>query len=239
MKTFIVSLIAFFLSSVNLYSQHEFRDRTFQNNQFENDQRFEDARLGNIDEAMLDSIIVNKMQTNHIPGLQALIVKHDEIIWSKNYGYANIVLNHSVEDSTLFLMASVSKTILATAIMQFWEADSFDLDDNINDYLDDFQVTNPNHPNDTITIRMIMTHTSSIADNWENVLRPLETCGDSPIPLDTFLINYFTPGGNYYYAANFNSWSPASNTWDYCNVAVCILAYLVEKFSGVSFDQNE
>jgi CubicO group peptidase (beta-lactamase class C family) len=85
--------------------------------------------------------------------------------------------------------------------MQFWEADSFDLDDNINDYLDNFQIINPYYPNDTITIRMLMTHTSSLRDwgNW-NFLYTLETCGDSPIALDSFLINYLTPGGIYYSA---------------------------------------
>jgi CubicO group peptidase (beta-lactamase class C family) len=104
------------------------------------------------------------MNAYHIPGVAALITTRDDgIIWKLNYGYANVSLQQPIEDSTLFIIASISKTIVATAIMQFWEADSFDLDDNINDYLDDFQVSNPNHPNDTITFRMLLNHTSSIA----------------------------------------------------------------------------
>jgi CubicO group peptidase (beta-lactamase class C family) len=120
--------------------------------------------------------------------------------------------------------------------MQFWEADSFDLDDNINDYLDDFQVHIPYHNNDTVTFRMLMTHTSNIADNW-NVFNALTVCGDSPILLDTFLINYFTPGGIYYNSSlNFLNATPGT-MWQYCNAGICILAYLVEKFSGMSFEQ--
>ena len=190
-----------------------------------------------IDTTNLDLLIMSAMETYHIPGLAALITKKDSgIVWKRNYGYANVALNQPVEDSTLFIIASVSKTIVATAIMQFWEADSFDLDDNINDYLEDFQVNIFNYENDSITFRMLLTHTSSIEDNW-GVLDALTICGDSPIPLDSFLVEYFTPGGIYYNSAlNFISATPGT-VWEYSNVAVCILAHLVEKFSGMSFDQ--
>ena len=221
------------LSSKNLYSQHERLESLPKEERVLND--FSKSAI--MDSTELDSIIINTMETYHIPGLAALInTKEDGIIWKRNYGYANIEFNRPVMDTTLFLMASISKTIVATAIMQFWEADSFDLDDNINDYLDNFQVTHPNYPNDTITFRMLMTHTSSINDNW-SILTPLVTCGDSPIPLDSFLVNYFTPGGIYYSQANFNYWSPTSNTYDYSNVGIALLAYVVERFSGTSFDE--
>jgi len=237
MKKIQLMFLVLCVISTNLYSQYEFLDRTFHNINFSDQQTEIDAPFENIDEAMLDSIIVNTMQTGHIPGLQALIVKQNEIVWSNNYGYANIALNRPVEDSTLFFLASVTKTIVATAIMQLWEDGLFDLDDNINDYLlPDFEVINPYFPNDTITIRMLMVHSSSINDNWDQVLYPLVVCGDSPIPLDSFFVNYFTPGGIYNYAANFNGFAPGSN-YDYSNVGSCILAYIIEKLSGVTFEQ--
>jgi CubicO group peptidase (beta-lactamase class C family) len=236
MKTLVLlSFILMFFVSV-LYSQSEFKNKTQKNNSVLEQQIQSYETTGNIDEQMLDSIIAQTMGIYHIPGWQGLIVKHNQIIWSKNFGYANIALNKPVEDSTLFLVASISKTIVATAIMQFWEADYFDLDDKINDYLTDFQVVNPNHQNDSITFRMLMTHTSSIRDNWD-VLTPLISCGDSPIPLDTFLIKYFTSGSSYYRLSNFNSFSPFSNIYDYTNVGAALLAYFVEKFSGMSFNQ--
>jgi len=233
MKTITFFLTMLFLSCLNTFAQFERLERPINEEAVIND--FYKPAL--MDSTQLDSLINYTMNAYHIPGLAALInTKEDGIIWKRNYGYANVSLNQPVEDSTLFIIASISKTIVATAIMQFWEADSFDLDDNINDYLDDFQVHIPYHYNDTITFRMLMTHTSSIADNW-NVLNALTICGDSPIPLGTFLINYFTPGGTYYNTGlNFVSAAPGT-VWQYSNVAVCILAYLVEKFSGMSFDE--
>jgi CubicO group peptidase (beta-lactamase class C family) len=136
--------------------------------------------------AYLDSFITAKMEQYHFPGLQAVIVKDDQIIWKGAYGYANIAQNRLVTDSTLFYIASVSKTVTATALMQLWEQGLFNLDDDVNDYLP-FPVRNPNHPNVPITFRMLLTHTSGIMEN-NNVLNSSLTWGeDSPIPLDTFL----------------------------------------------------
>jgi CubicO group peptidase (beta-lactamase class C family) len=231
LKSFYTTIIILIIVTINLYSQFEFKDNAISDPEFQGEQF-----ILEIGPEELDSIIISTMETYHLPGLASLIIKQDQIIWNRNYGYANVELNRSVEDSTLFLMASISKTIMATAIMQLWEDGLFGLDDNINDYLQpDFQVINPNHPRDTITFKMLMTHTSSINDNW-SILDPLTVCGDSPIPLDSFLINYFTPGGIYYSIANFSPSAPG-NTRIYTNAGACLLAYLVERLSGMSFDQ--
>ena len=233
MKTFVLSFATFLLMCVNLFPQHE--RLPMQSGEEKVMTNFSKPAL--MDSTTLDSISIAHMNTYHIPGLTALITKKDDgIIWKRNYGYANIDLQQPVEDSTLFIVGSVSKTIVATAIMQFWEADSFELDDNINDYLDDFQVIHPEYPNDTITFRMLMTHTSGVNDNYQ-VFYPLTVCGDSPVSLDSLLINYFTPGGTYYSRfINFNSWAPGTG-YDYSNFGACLLAYFVEKFSGISFEQ--
>jgi CubicO group peptidase (beta-lactamase class C family) len=190
-----------------------------------------------IDTTQLDSILNQRISIYHIPGLTALITKKEGgIVWKRNYGLANIVQNRPVEDTTLFLLASVSKTILATAVMQFWEADSFDLDDPVNDYLDNFQVFNPHFPNDTITIKMLLVHTSGINDRFP-FLHNFNSCGDSPMPLESFLINYLTPGGSYYDPnLNFSNIAPGA-AYNYSNVGASLLALLVEKFSGMSFNQ--
>ncbi|MEJ2103313.1 MAG: serine hydrolase [Ignavibacteriaceae bacterium] len=235
MKNLILSLTISLLICINLFPQHE--RLPIQPDEEKAIMNFSKPAL--MDSTTLDSIIIAHMNTYHIPGLTALInTKEDGIIWKRNYGYANIAMQRPVEDSTLFLMASISKTIVATAIMQFWEADSFDLDDNINDYLDDFEVINPYFPNDTITFRMLMMHTSSIHDYWP-ILTPLVICNeDSPISLDSFLVNYLSPGGVFYSSANYNSsYAPGENWWDYSNVGAVLLAYITEKFSGISFDQ--
>jgi CubicO group peptidase (beta-lactamase class C family) len=134
-------------------------------------------------------------------------------------------------------LASISKTFVAAAMMQLWEDSLFGLDDDINDYLP-FSVRNPLYLSTPLTFRQLMTHTSSIHDNW-SVLSPLFTWGsDSPIDLGFFLEEYLIPGGIYYTSANFNGWAPG-DSFDYSNVGAALLGYLVETINpdSLSFDQ--
>lgn len=181
----------------------------------------------------LDAYITGMMSSYNIPGLSATIVKNNSVFWTKSYGYANISNDQLVENTTLFYLASVSKTITATAIMQLWEQDYFELNEPINDYLP-FEVKNPSYPSINITFLMLMTHTSSIQDNW-NYITYIN--GDPTVPLGEYLEEYLTPGGEYYNAAqNFYSDKPGT-IYGYCNVGVALLGYLVELMSGVSFNE--
>jgi len=183
----------------------------------------------------LDSFFTAYMSTYHVPGIAACIIKNDSVFWEGYYGYANIALNIPVSDSTIFNLASISKTIMVTALMQLYEKGYFQLEDSINAYLP-FPVRTPTHPEVPITFKMLLTHTSSIQDNW-NVLSQLYAPGDPTIPLGTFLSDYLTPGGQYYSASlNFYSQIPGTY-WSYCNVGAALAGYLVEILTSVPFDE--
>jgi CubicO group peptidase (beta-lactamase class C family) len=185
---------------------------------------------------MLDSIILAYQNSLSIPGIATLIIKDNEVVWNKNYGYRNLQYQLPVEDSTIFLIVSISKTILATAVMQLWENGLIDLEKNVNNYLPTgFTIANPRFPGDTITVKMLLTHTSSILDNG-TIEIPLISCGDSPIGLDSFLVNYLTPGGSYYSNANFGNYQPGEQ-WNYSNPGSAVLGLIVENLTGKSFDQ--
>jgi len=191
--------------------------------------------VSNLDSTELDTYIERAMMTYNVPGVSAVIVKEGEIIWSGTYGMANIKFGIPVTDSTLFMLASVSKTVTGLALLQLWEAGEFDLDDDINDY-QPFPIVNPNYPDRTITFRMLLTHTSSLNDNWD-VMFSTYVQGDTPIPLVEYVEDYFTPGGVFYDSAmNFNSWAPGTR-WDYCNHGFVLAGYLVEAITGIPFDQ--
>jgi CubicO group peptidase (beta-lactamase class C family) len=181
----------------------------------------------------LDSFFVSFISTNHIPGLAACIVKKDSIVWQGYYGYADISKNKPVTDSTIFLLASVSKTITGTALMQLYEQGKFKLDDSINAYLP-FQVRNPKFTETPITFRMLLLHTSSIKDNWNAM--PY-TVGDPKMGIETYLREYLMPGGQYYSPTlNFYSYAPGT-TWNYSNIGFDLTGYLVEVLSGTPFDK--
>jgi CubicO group peptidase (beta-lactamase class C family) len=191
--------------------------------------RMERAESGDFfvprDSASLDSLIRNKMSENHIPGVASLALKDGQIVWNHSYGYAVLEDSIPVADSTLFYLASISKTSVAIALMQVWEKLGFSLDDDVGMHLG-FPVRNPYYPDSVISIRMCMTHMSSINDNF-TILDPLNIQGDSPIPLGEFLEEYLVPGGIYYSTDNYNPWPPATQD-DYCNMGAAICGYIIE-----------
>ena len=122
--------------------------------------------------------------------------------------------------------------------MQLCENGMINLDENINNYFPaGLTVANPYFPEDTIAVRMLMIHTSSIQQNW-NVINQnnLIICGDSPIRLDSFLVRYFTPGREYYRTGNFYNYSPGTQ-WNYSNLDYDLLALMVENLTGKSFEE--
>ena len=138
----------------------------------------------------IDSFFARFMASYRIPGMAACIIKNKSIAWKGNYGVANLARNIPVSDSTIFFLASISKTVTATALMQLYEAGRFGLDDSVDRYLP-FPVKNPNHPKVPITFRMLLTHTSSIQDNW-NIMPTLN--GDPSMAIGTFLREYLDTG---------------------------------------------
>lgn len=175
------------------------------------------------------------MSTNKITGMSASVIKNGKMVWAKAYGLADRKTSKPMTLNTLFALASVSKTITADAFMIEWEKGSFQLDQPINNYLP-WTVANPNHTSTSITVRHLMTHLSSIDDNWD-VIDANMVKGDSPIQMSTFLHDYLVPGSSNYYATkNFFTYAPGTQ-FNYSNMATTICGYITEHLSGIKFSK--
>jgi CubicO group peptidase (beta-lactamase class C family) len=191
------------------------------------------ARADAVEEE-LDAYIHRQMRAGRIPGLSVAVVRDADTVWSRGYGWANIPHELRATKDVEFMLASVSKTVTGVAVMQAVEDGLIDLDADVNEVLP-FPVRNPEFPDDPITTRMLLTHTSTISDNW-GVLTDVYVEGDSSVALGDFLAGYFTPGGKSYDAErNFLSGHPGTR-YRYGNVAVALAAHLVEAASGTAFD---
>lgn len=182
----------------------------------------------------LDAFIHRQMRAGRIPGLSVAVVRDADAVWSRGYGWANIPHELRATKDVEFMLASVSKTVTGVAVMQAVEDGLIDLDADVDEVLP-FAVRNPEFPDEPITTRMLLTHTSTISDNW-GVLTDVYVDSDSPVTLGDFLAGYFTPGGESYDPErNFLSGHPGTR-YRYCNVAVSLAAYVVEAASGTAFD---
>jgi len=104
----------------------------------------------------LGDYLQQQMTAIHTPGLAAALVKDDQLVWSRGYGYANVAKKVPVTTATLFHLASVSKTVTATAVMQLVEG-GLSLDDDVSTAVG-FSVRNPSFASTAITLRMLLSH---------------------------------------------------------------------------------
>ena len=185
-----------------------------------------------LDDEELGTWMAERMSEARVPGLSAAIISGGEVKAIGAWGLANVEDNTPVSTDTLFNLASVSKTVLATAVMMAVEDGDIDLDEDINNYLP-FEVKHP-YSNKAITARMLLTHTSGISDNWD-VLDSLYVEGDSPIALGDFLEDYLVKGGKYY-DADWNYYEDPGAMSDYSNVGASLAGYLVEAATATPFD---
>jgi CubicO group peptidase (beta-lactamase class C family) len=187
----------------------------------------------------LNTYFKENIQKAGFVGLQAACIKNGELEWAGSFGLSNFISSEAVNDSTLFMIASCSKPVTAIAMMKLYEKRLVGLDVDINDYLP-FTLSNPNHPDKIITIRMLLAHTSSLMDNWD-ILTPLYTLetggGDSPISLSDLNKSYFLPGGQYYDSTKNFSMSAPGTERIYCNMGYALMGYLIEMISKKSFPE--
>ncbi len=91
-----------------------------------------------------------------IPGFSAAIVQDQELVWAKGFGYADLNPDDPVRATpdTPYRLASVTKPIAATLIMQLVEEGVLNLDDPVSKYGVDLQGEG------VIRVRHLLTHTS-------------------------------------------------------------------------------
>jgi len=179
------------------------------------------------------SYIQEEMAKQHLPALSVLIFEEDEVLYESCFGKASIQENKALQKEDVFLLASVSKVITATALLQLFEQNKFSLDDYINDYLS-FKVVHPNY-NTPITFRMLLTHTAAIADG--PALDDQYYYGkDSPVELGDYLENYLTSKGNLYdRVENFHDFRPGTD-YEYSNTGNALIGLLVTEISEMDFN---
>lgn len=116
-------------------------------------------------EAFIDDFFAEEMEDLHIPGAAIAIVKDGSILLTKGYGYADLENQTPViPETTLFRVGSVSKTLTGTAAMQLVDRGLLQLDEDINQYLKDFQI--PSTYQQPITLKHLLTHTSGFSQQY-------------------------------------------------------------------------
>ena len=109
----------------------------------------------------VDDFIAARMAAEHIPGLSFAVVRNGQIVQSGARGVADVELNVPVTDATEFAIASMSKSITASAILLLAQNGLLKLDDPVRSYLPDAPASW-----DAMTIRQLLAHTAGVKDHF-------------------------------------------------------------------------
>jgi len=159
------------------------------------------------------------------PGAAIVMVSDDEVVWLKGLGKADIENNLDVNEKTMFRLGSVSKLFVGLAILKLQEEGRLNLKDKVRDILPDIKIINPWEEQYPIRIEHLLEHTSGLND-WSFA----ELASNDPKPKTLKESLEYYPKGR---EARF---APGTRK-QYSNLAVSIAAYIVEKVSGVPYEE--
>ena len=168
--------------------------------------------------AKAETEIQSMMKELNVVGLSVAVVKENKIIYTHSFGLKNIENNEPLTDQNIFRIASISKSFAATSIMQLVEAKKLSLDDDFSNLVG-FKVRNPSYPETVITLKMLMSHTSSINDSR-----------------GYFNLDSINPAKSDDWVKCYNDYEPGKG-YQYCNFNYNMIGTVIEKVSGERFDQ--
>lgn len=173
--------------------------------------------------AFTDAYFAQPQVADMLAGALVVVVKDDKVLLNTGYGYADVESKNKIDpDRTLFRMASISKSITATAVMQLVEEGKIDLKQDITDYMPDVKITN--NTGTPVTVEHLLTHTTGF-DFTDDYSLPQHIIQKGEVPLADFIrLN-----------------APAvvrrpGEVYRYDNLASSMQGYIVERVSGEPFE---
>ena len=165
--------------------------------------------------------ILNETKT---PGAGVVMVSGDETILLEGFGKADIKNNIGVNENTMFRLGSISKMYVALAILKLQEEGRLNLKDKISVLIPEIKFYNPWEDKYPIRIENLLEHTTGW-DEW----RFAELGSDDPKP------KTLKEALDFYPRARTSRYIPGTRI-GYSNAGMSVAAYIVEKVSGLTFE---
>lgn len=131
------------------------------------------AQLDDETVAAIEAIVDTAMTDYPVPGFSMCIIKDGELVYGRGFGLADVDSNRPVDQRSVSIQYSMSKSLTAMAVMRLVEEGKIDLDSPVTAYLPYFTMADPRY--EDITVRMLLNHTSGLPDSpvqWDVPIDP-------------------------------------------------------------------
>ncbi len=151
-----------------------------------------------------------------------LVAKHGQVVFEKYSGFKTFENKDSLDMNTPFHLASVSKTFTGMAVCKLWEDGKLNIDDEVSKYLDGF-----NYPG--VTIKTLLNHRSGLP-NYVHVMEEKGWDGQHGVT-NQDVLNFLIQNKSRL------SVGRPDRSFTYCNTNYALLALIIEKVSGVRYNE--
>jgi len=158
------------------------------------------------------------MRTTPVVGLSVAVVKDNKVIYNHSFGFKDVEKELPLTNESIFRIASISKSFTTTAIMQLVAKKQISLDQDVSELVG-FKIRNPKFPNTVITLKMLLSHRSSINDSE-----------------GYFSLDAIDQAKNPNWEKSYNAYEPDKG-YMYCNLNYNLAGSILEKLTGVRFDK--
>jgi CubicO group peptidase (beta-lactamase class C family) len=160
---------------------------------------------------------------NHIPGLAFGIVSGGKLIYADGVGVEETQTKGEVTTTSVFRIASMTKSFTAMAILKLRDAGKLNLDDPVIKYVPEISKTKlPAADSQPITIRNLLTHTAGFPEDNPWADRQLDMT-------DTELLAFVSKGISMAYV-------PGQN-FEYSNLGYALLGQIIKRVSKQSYEK--
>jgi CubicO group peptidase (beta-lactamase class C family) len=175
------------------------------------------AQRGGATAESLESLAAAPVRGQRVTGLVAAVVKGNDTLLMKAYGNADVEWDVPMAVDAMFEVGSIAKQFIAAAILQLRDAGKLSLDDDVTKWLPTLSVRGG-----SAKLRQMLSHTSGMSIDgpglsiWDP--RPTRDSALSLMRVDRFQF-------------------PSGQAQAYNNEAFFLLERVVEKASGMSYQQ--
>jgi CubicO group peptidase (beta-lactamase class C family) len=177
----------------------------------------------------LESFILDKIRESRTPGLSIGIVRKDEVIYRRGFGFSDISSGLAATPRTLFGIGSVTKSFTALGIMQLAEEGKLRLDDPVAKHaplrLKPF--------GEEVRVHHLLTHSSGIP-----ALGYGEAFINGVLGIDNSWLPISSPEDVISFMRDAESWAVCKpgQRFFYLNEGFVLLGYIISKLSGLRYE---
>ena len=172
----------------------------------------------------LQSAIASVIEKHGVPAVGIAMVGPGGERWVGSLGMANLENGMPADAGTLYRIGSTSKLFVALSVLKLVEQGRLSLNDRVADRAPEIGFENPWEETDPVRVVHLLEHTTG----WDDIHLP-EYAHNDPTPVT------LKEGLDFHPHSRVSRWKPGSRM-AYCNSGPPVAAYIVEKTTGLDFE---